>query len=91
MTVTKIFEHLNYNKTSWREQAACKNESPSLFFAEKNDKSFHKAIKICNNCPVRQECLDYAIQIPERLGIWGGLGYRGRLKYAKKNNILRNQ
>ena len=31
------------------------------------------AKEICRPCPVRQECLDYAIRIREAHGIWGGL------------------
>jgi WhiB family redox-sensing transcriptional regulator len=28
---------------------------------------------ICKLCPVRRDCLDYAIRIREPHGIWGGL------------------
>lgn len=31
-----------------------------------------KCISICNTCPVQQECLDYAIEMHEDWGIWGG-------------------
>ncbi|KII00545.1 transcription factor WhiB [Streptomonospora alba] len=32
-----------------------------------------KAKEICAQCPVRTECLDYAISRPEKYGTWGGL------------------
>jgi WhiB family redox-sensing transcriptional regulator len=31
------------------------------------------AKRICIGCPVRQECLDYALVSNQRFGIWGGL------------------
>ena len=32
-----------------------------------------QAKAICARCPVRMECLEYAIRIREPHGIWGGL------------------
>ena len=32
-----------------------------------------KAKAICAQCPVRAECLDYALSRPEKYGTWGGL------------------
>jgi WhiB family transcriptional regulator, redox-sensing transcriptional regulator len=34
--------------------------------------------RICMACPVREECLDYALSNDERFGIWGGLSERER-------------
>jgi len=31
------------------------------------------AKRVCAACPVRQECLDYALRVREPFGIWGGL------------------
>jgi WhiB family redox-sensing transcriptional regulator len=31
------------------------------------------AKRVCAACPVRQECLDYALRVREQYGIWGGL------------------
>lgn len=30
------------------------------------------AIRLCNKCPVKKLCLDYAITAREPYGIWGG-------------------
>lgn len=32
-----------------------------------------RAKEICRTCPVRLPCLEYALQIREPHGIWGGL------------------
>jgi hypothetical protein len=36
------------------------------------------ARQICASCPVRQECLDYALSYGITYGIWGGLTERDR-------------
>ena len=37
-----------------------------------------RARDICASCPVRLDCLDYALQIREPHGIWGGLSEAAR-------------
>jgi hypothetical protein len=58
----------------WAE-ARCKSgtgDLVALFYSEQLD-DIAKAKAICAECPVRPACLDYAIQIRELHGIWGGL------------------
>jgi WhiB family redox-sensing transcriptional regulator len=31
------------------------------------------AKRICVDCPVQRECLEYALRVREPFGIWGGL------------------
>lgn len=33
----------------------------------------NQAKRICATCPVASECLDHALVVGERYGIWGGL------------------
>ena len=57
----------------WFSQALCVQMDPELWFPE-TGYSATEAKRICSQCPVRRECLDYALAIPERLGgVWGGL------------------
>jgi WhiB family redox-sensing transcriptional regulator len=65
---------------SWQVRAACRGPHTDVFypppqFERKVDKLRREAVAkaICLACPVRQECLDYAISIREPHGIWGGL------------------
>ena len=37
-----------------------------------------KAKEICGACAVRLECLNYALQIREQHGVWGGLNEEER-------------
>jgi len=61
----------------WMQHAGCASTDPEAFFPEKGG-SAREAKKICNRCPVRAECLDWALQADERFGIWGGLSERER-------------
>lgn len=65
---------------SWQSAAACRGPSASAFFPpaageRKEDKARREATAkaICAACPVRIECLEYALEIREPHGIWGGL------------------
>ena len=55
----------------WREDAACRDADPELFFAH-DDATTQRAIAICAGCPVRTACLEHALAAGERHGIWGG-------------------
>jgi len=64
----------------WQWRAACRGEDSGLFFPpgelENKDQRLareRKAKGICAICPVRIECLEYAVRIREPHGIWGGL------------------
>ena len=44
------------------------------FYAEPDNRlSIQMAKFICATCPIKQECLDYAMEAKEEFGIWGGL------------------
>lgn len=64
----------------WQSKAACRGPHTAVFFPpahfeRKDDKEAREAQAkaICNTCPVRRPCLEYALRIREPHGIWGGL------------------
>lgn len=63
---------------------ACRDEDPEVFFPDRNNPSWHKAKAICDKCPVRMQCLQWAIENNEQHGIWGGMVYRERLQHKRK-------
>lgn len=59
----------------WRVRGNCRNlKDPDVMTPDPADyRSIAKAKTICGGCPVKDVCLDAAIQRDERFGIWGGL------------------
>ena len=74
----------------WQWRAACRGEDDDLFFAPnhpepKEDRAHRErqAKAICAVCPVRIECLEYAVRIREPHGIWGGLNEQERRRLIR--------
>jgi WhiB family redox-sensing transcriptional regulator len=51
-------------------EGVCRETDPELWFPAKGDNSL-AARTICQTCPVRVECLDWALRHNE-IGVWGG-------------------
>lgn len=65
---------------TWQLRAACRGPESALFFPPSHaeakidrDARERRAKAVCAGCPVRRQCLDYALRIGEQHGIWGGL------------------
>lgn len=58
------------------EQAACRTADPELFFpvaaVGAGRARLARAKAVCAGCPVREQCLDYALQTGQTHGVWGG-------------------
>ena len=68
---------------AWQEDALCSQTDPEAFFPEKGG-STRDAKRICAQCTVKSECLEYALKNDERFGIWGGLSERERRRLRKR-------
>jgi WhiB family transcriptional regulator, redox-sensing transcriptional regulator len=69
----------------WLDDAACRapDVDPSWFHSEDPQGIDRlRAINVCVACPVRSECLQHAIKVDERYGIWGGLTATERMQLA---------
>lgn len=64
---------------AWMVEALCAQTDPEIFFPDRGG-STRSAKKVCARCPVRDECLEYALEHGERHGIWGGKSERERRK-----------
>jgi WhiB family transcriptional regulator, redox-sensing transcriptional regulator len=71
----------------WQEQAECLTAESDLFFPERGSPG-DSAKRICVNCGVRLECLEYALANGERYGIWGGLTERERTRLRRQAKQL---
>lgn len=68
---------------AWQADALCAQTDPEAFFPEKGG-STRDAKRVCSECPVRDACLEYAMENDERFGIWGGLSERERRRLRKQ-------
>jgi len=58
----------------WMGRAKCAEigEGDLWFPAEGDGSTIRMAKKLCNECPVRTLCLEYALENNEEHGLWGG-------------------
>lgn len=56
----------------WQDRSLCSQVDPELFYVE-NEADEAEAKKVCAGCPVRAECLDYALSVGDLHGVWGGM------------------
>jgi WhiB family transcriptional regulator, redox-sensing transcriptional regulator len=66
----------------WQERARCREFDPEIFFPEKGGSS-REAKRICAECEVRIQCLNYALRRDERYGVWGGMSERERRRLKR--------
>lgn len=67
---------LMYATPAWHSGAKCANSSPDQFVTGDSDQ-IARAKLFCQDCPVRLDCLQHAIEVGE-LGVWGGTDERER-------------
>ena len=69
---------------TWMDRAACRGRRDIDFFPEENyNQRSLPAVALCRNCPVKDECLEFAIENHIQYGIWGGLNYPQRKRYLR--------
>lgn len=70
-------------ESDWAERAACKDKETAKFFPSKWDE-FYVVDNFCKTCPVRLECLSFALDNKIEFGIWGGHNTKSRKRILKK-------
>jgi len=75
MALTYSSEYVGIG-TDWRENAACADINPDLFFpvgvTGPAVSQIAAAKAVCARCVVSSACLDYAITTNQEYGVWGG-------------------
>jgi WhiB family transcriptional regulator, redox-sensing transcriptional regulator len=65
------------NLAEWWSLAACQSADPDLFFPISGSGparvQVDRAKAVCAGCPVRGDCLQYALAAGPLQGVWGGL------------------
>lgn len=78
-------------RPEWWAEAACRGAGTDPWFPPRGahaetprdslgrvDGSEGRGKFVCRSCPVRAECLEHALAVPEKHGVWGGLTARER-------------
>lgn len=74
---------MSANRIVWRELGACRGLEPSIFFPDDDDDAAD-AKAVCATCNVRVACLEHALTIREKQGVWGGATERERRRIIRQ-------
>jgi WhiB family redox-sensing transcriptional regulator len=69
--------------TQWMAEGNCNSISPSTFFPS-DGVGVDVARKICEGCPVKAVCLEYALANRIDHGVWGGTSERERRRILRQ-------
>jgi WhiB family transcriptional regulator, redox-sensing transcriptional regulator len=77
----------------WRTLAACRDTAPDLFFPVGSTglavEQIEAAKAVCDQCPVKEACLQFALETNQDSGIWGGTSEEERRRLRR--NWLRDR
>ncbi|AVO21663.1 WhiB family transcription factor [Mycobacterium phage MooMoo] len=82
MTYGRINVEMVTGQEEWADRAVCQTTDPESFYPEKGS-STKDAKQVCAGCPVRVECLQWALDNNEEFGVWGGYSERERRKIKR--------
>ena len=70
--------------------AACADPwiDPEIFFAKETER---QAVAICDACPLKAMCAEYAVTNEMEYGVWGGLNEEQRKKLNKHKPMKRRK
>ena len=70
-------------RPDWMLKAACHRLDPAMFVTERGE-SVVEAKAVCAQCPVIDDCLNYALAYNEHHGVWGGTCERERRRIRSR-------
>jgi len=69
----------------WRSKAACQGLDPEIFYPLSEDETdAADAQAVCAQCTVREACLEFALTVREKDGVWGGATERERRRIIRQ-------
>ena len=74
---------MNVAKLGWQDEALCQQVGGDLFYSEVGEDT-ERAKAVCRGCLVRLPCLEYALEIGDKEGIFGGFAERPRRRIARR-------
>ena len=72
--------------TEWMARGRCRELPPDTFFPS-DGLGVEVARRICESCPVKAPCLEYALAARIDHGVWGGASERERRRILRQRRI----
>jgi WhiB family transcriptional regulator, redox-sensing transcriptional regulator len=69
-------------RPTWQRRAACSEEPVETFVGDVGT-TYGRARELCAGCPVRTECLAFALADADIVGYWGGTSTRERARMRR--------
>lgn len=69
---------------AWRRNAACRGLDPEIFYPAVEEADVADAKAVCSACGVQQTCLEFALQVREKEGVWGGATEKERRRILRQ-------
>jgi WhiB family redox-sensing transcriptional regulator len=80
------FDRPDHQTPPWMHHGHCRSLSPSEFFPS-DGVGVERARRICAECPVKAECLEYALTFRIDHGVWGGCSERERRRILRQRRL----
>ena len=76
----------DHHTPPWMQQALCREASAGEFFPS-DGVGVERARRVCAECPVKAECLEYALVYRIDHGVWGGCSERERRRILRQRRL----
>lgn len=94
LTSSRILS-LSAERDGWRDDAACRDTDPSLFFPVGTTgpaiDQIEAAKAVCRECLVQDECLEFALTTHQDSGVWGGTSEEERRQIRRKARLAQRR
>lgn len=78
---------IEWDVDDWREQAACRDTDPDLFFPVGSTgpaiEQIDSAKQVCSTCESMRACLEFALATNQESGVWGGTSEEERRRLRR--------
>lgn len=71
----------------WWDLGACRGLDASVFYPD-DEAGAREAKDVCAGCRVQAPCLEYALSVREKAGVWGGATERDRRRIVRQRRRL---
>lgn len=83
-----FFREAREGPPEWKRAGACFGLDPEMFHPGRGQ-TIEPAKRICEQCPVQGECLEYALSHFIKVGVWGGASERERRMIRRERHTAK--